>query len=145
MSYIRVEVWKARAAELGIEWKDVRANYELIRSSSRDFETTIKAVRQRAFETGVRKNHPAFWRGDTDLDSIDRFDEVADGMTFANPWLAKSDDPSGTLFEILHQNESEFLTRDNDAWQQAIQKTLDEKHAAEVEFHPSMFEDTEAF
>jgi hypothetical protein len=127
----------------------VRATYNEIRVAAREYEAMLREVRWLAFFSGVRKSHPAFWRGDVDLDKIPGFDSIAQEAVCIFPWLANEGDATRRLFEICQLNESDFVKRDDQCWAEALQRCEHEltaaQEAAEAEatrFDPAMFDDT---
>lgn len=140
-NYTLVAVWKAQAAELGLNWRDVRATYNELRQAAREYEATIHKIRRLAFRLGIRKNHPAFTRGDIDLDSIRGFDVVAAMVAEFYPWIKDAhDDPAPKLFELLKANVADFTLTDDEAWKAAIERTFEEYADAADCFCPEEFE-----
>ncbi len=139
-NYILVAHWKAQAAELGIDWRHVRENYNELRRIARDYEATIREVRQFAFWNGVTKSHPAFWSPHHDLDSIRGFDEIASEAAGIWPWLGTDGDPERKLFDLVAMNESDYRRTDNELWAEAIDKTIEELDAAADRFCPEEYE-----
>lgn len=129
-NYIPVAHWKAEAQESGLEWADVRARYHDIRECHRAYTEGVFAVRREAFgRCGVKKNHPAFWRGDVDHSAIERFDEVAADLAQSYPWLASGGGAAQTLFELLQKNDADFDLSDNDAWRHALAWAAQERES----------------
>lgn len=142
-NYTLVAEWKKQAQELGLNWRDVRRNYDELRRAAREYEQTIRTVRRLAFRLGIRKNHPAFSSGDLDHDAIRGFDVVAALVADCFPWIKdEHDDPAPKLFELIQRNEADFTLSDDEAWKAALDQTFEETTEAALRFDPSDFEVT---
>lgn len=121
MATLRWWEFKETSEAAGLNWKDVLATYNEVRAEHNAWADELKAIRQRCWALGVYKNHPAFWRGDCDLNSIPGFDLVVRSIGYEFPWL-QGDDAAEELFELLAKNNSEFHMSEDECFEQALSR-----------------------
>lgn len=122
-SHIPVSEWKAKAEEMGLDWRNVRDAYSQVKSVRREYNQAAREVRNRVFSrTGVNKGRVAFHGGD--VHNLRGFDVLADCVALESPWVCRSGDNSADLFDLLSADASEFEQTDNQAWEEALQLAL---------------------
>jgi hypothetical protein len=114
--------FKAESEASGLDWRDVLATYEECRAEHNEWFNEVKAIRTRCWALGIRKNHPAFWRGDQDLNDIYGFDVIVRSIAYEFTWLAGRDDADTTLFELLRKNNSELTMSEDECFRKAIER-----------------------